>query len=330
MDSSLCLACALSCALLLAPVSAVLAQSSHATDLSEKLQSLALEQVEAIDARQTPEAKEFFPAGTPFLVEFTGDVNRLKAGASVTVLGKRVGTVRQVSVEFDTARGRFVVPVLVDIVPEMLAIDGQRPTTADAAQAVIEALVEQGLRARVSRTGLLDPTTHVSLDIDPNAPAPAATSSSDRSSPYPMIPPGTEAHAELRAAAEALIARVDNLPLEQIAEEALLTVRGARQAVTGGEIEKALAKLTEAAGRVDSLAAKLEGNASKIVSGVTSAAGQAERSAASLQQSLGPRAPIWRDLDSLLSETTNTLRSLRLLVDYLERHPEALLTGKQE
>ena len=74
----------------------------------------------------------------------------------------------------------------------------------------------------------------------------------------------------------------------------------------------------------------LEANAGKVVNGVASAAGQAERSAAAIQESLGPRAPIWRDLDGLMSESTNTLRSLRLLVDYLERHPEALLTGKQE
>ncbi len=330
MNSSLRLVWALPCVMLLAPLSVAVAQSTPTTDLSQKLKSIALEQVEAIGTQQAPVNAESFPAGTPFLVEFTGNVDRLESGAPVTVLGRRVGTVRQVSVQFDSARNRFVVPVLLDIVPELLAVDGQRPATVEATEAVIAALVEQGLRARVSRAGLLDPTAHVSLDMDPDAPNPGSASPSSQSAPYPMIPPGTEARAELRAALEALIARVDNLPLEEIAEEALLAVRGTREAVTGGQIEKALAKLTEAAGRVEAMATKLEANAGKVVNGVASAAGQAERSAAAIQQSLGPRAPIWRDLDGLMSESTNTLRSLRLLVDYLERHPEALLTGKQE
>lgn len=142
MMLSLRLAWVLPCVMLLAPLSVAVAQSTPATDLSEKLKSIALEQVEAIGAQQAPETAETFPAGTPFLVEFTGNVDRLESGAPVTVLGRRVGTVRRVSVHFDSARNRFVVPVLLDIVPELLAIDGQRPTTVEATQAIIAALVE--------------------------------------------------------------------------------------------------------------------------------------------------------------------------------------------
>ena len=43
---------------------------------------------------------------------------------------------------------------------------------------------------------------------------------------------------------------------------------------------------------------------------------------------LGPDAPIRYDLNRMLKELTNAARSLRVLADFLERNPDALLLGK--
>src|SRR5262249_55667731 len=45
---------------------------------------------------------------------------------------------------------------------------------------------------------------------------------------------------------------------------------------------------------------------------------------------LGKNAPIQQELHDALQEITQTLRSLRVLMDYLDRHPEALIRGKTE
>jgi paraquat-inducible protein B len=45
---------------------------------------------------------------------------------------------------------------------------------------------------------------------------------------------------------------------------------------------------------------------------------------------LGKHAPIQQDLRDALQEVSLAARSLRALMDYLDRHPEALIRGKTE
>ncbi len=44
----------------------------------------------------------------------------------------------------------------------------------------------------------------------------------------------------------------------------------------------------------------------------------------------GKDSPAPQDLRDMLQELTRTARSVRVLVDYLERHPEILIRGKSE
>jgi paraquat-inducible protein B len=45
---------------------------------------------------------------------------------------------------------------------------------------------------------------------------------------------------------------------------------------------------------------------------------------------LGKDAPLQQDLRNALEEVTKAARSLRILMDYLEQHPESLIRGKTE
>jgi paraquat-inducible protein B len=45
---------------------------------------------------------------------------------------------------------------------------------------------------------------------------------------------------------------------------------------------------------------------------------------------VGKDAPAQQELRDALQEITRAARSLRILTDFLERHPEALLRGKSE
>jgi len=45
---------------------------------------------------------------------------------------------------------------------------------------------------------------------------------------------------------------------------------------------------------------------------------------------LSKNAPIQQDLRDALQEITVAARSLRILMDYLERHPDSLIRGKTE
>jgi len=45
---------------------------------------------------------------------------------------------------------------------------------------------------------------------------------------------------------------------------------------------------------------------------------------------LGPNAPAQQELRDALTEFTRAARSVRVLIDYLERHPESPIRGKSD
>jgi paraquat-inducible protein B len=45
---------------------------------------------------------------------------------------------------------------------------------------------------------------------------------------------------------------------------------------------------------------------------------------------IGPNAALTAELSSTLEEVSRAATSLRVLADFLERHPEALIRGKEE
>ena len=48
------------------------------------------------------------------------------------------------------------------------------------------------------------------------------------------------------------------------------------------------------------------------------------------ERTLSDDAPLQQDVRQTLQELTRSAASLRVLTDYLERHPESLIRGKQE
>lgn len=108
-----------------------------------------------------------------------------------------------------------------------------------------------------------------------------------------------------------------------------------RALVTGPEVREALANLVAASNEVRALAGRLDTRVEPVVAGLERAAGAAEQGAvragrlvAGLDTTVGPRAPLWANVEGLMRELTGTVRALRLLVEYLERRPDALIRGR--
>jgi paraquat-inducible protein B len=55
---------------------------------------------------------------------------------------------------------------------------------------------------------------------------------------------------------------------------------------------------------------------------------QANATLAATENLVGPNSQARADLVELMRELKNAARSIRVLTDYLERHPEALIHGK--
>jgi paraquat-inducible protein B len=56
---------------------------------------------------------------------------------------------------------------------------------------------------------------------------------------------------------------------------------------------------------------------------------QTQKTLVALEKTLSSESPLQQELQQTLQELSGAARSLRLLADYLERNPEAILRGKQ-
>ena len=150
------------------------------------------------------------------------------------------------------------------------------------------------------------------------------------------------AAGELRGTARELAQRADPLiaSLTRTADlagpAAVETLSAAREVIAGPELRVALGNLTAMSAELRELPARLEARSGPLLTSAVAAtdqAGQAaadaRRTIAALDATFGSRSTFQADLQALLREVTGTTRSLRQLLDLLQRRPDVLIRGKQ-
>jgi paraquat-inducible protein B len=156
---------------------------------------------------------------------------------------------------------------------------------------LIDALVARGFRAQLRTGSLLTGALYVAFDLAPGAP-PASV---DWSQQPPALPTTPGQLQETEAKVENIVNKLDKMPLEQIGEN----------------VNKSLADL-------DLTLVSARG-------ALTSARG----TLINTSNLTGPNSAQVQQLSNTLQEVSRAARSVRVLADYLEQHPEALLRGKK-
>jgi paraquat-inducible protein B len=245
-----------------------------------------------------------FTTRVPYVAHFTGSVRGLRVGAPVEFAGIQVGTVTDVRLEFDTAEQNLELPVTFEIEPERIGVRGERSQAVPYAG--MEELVRRGLRAQLKSGNLLTGELIVDLGFHPEA-APAELRTGTRTFPeVPTVP------ADLQAITSSV-----NRLLEEIA---------------GAPIGELVADLRQAVQGLDSLRedmAPLALSLQRTADAATQALTRADTAFRSVDELTGRNSDLRRDTSALMTELTSAARSVRALTDYLERHPEALVRGKQ-
>jgi paraquat-inducible protein B len=251
----------------------------------------------------------------PYLVEFDGSVQGLRAGAPVEFHGIRVGSVTDVRLEIDPKQDSLQIPVTLEIEPQRFGVEADAVDTQP--YAIMAALVERGLRAQLKSANLLTGELMVDLDFHPDSPA----AKLDRSGTYPEIPAVPAQLEALEASVTTVLNKLAALPLPQLVDDLRQTVQGIDSVVNSADTKQAITALSQAATRLDNLIGTLDQRLEPLFV-------QAQATLAAADGMVGANAPLRYDLNSLLKELTGAARSIRLFADYLERHPDALIRGK--
>ncbi|MGR3378253.1 MlaD family protein [Salipiger abyssi] len=155
------------------------------------------------------------------VVEFDESVRGLEAGSPVTYRGLKVGSVKALGAFIEEVQGvqRVKLRASISIDPRSLGLAPEAPQ-AETIAFLAEA-VQQGLRARLAAQGLFSQDLMVELAEIPDA-APAALGIFDTEAP--VIPSVTSDLPDVAATAEGLFQRIDNLPVEELMEQAIATL----------------------------------------------------------------------------------------------------------
>ena len=257
----------------------------------------------------------------PMISYFDGSVRGLKSGAPVELRGMRIGTVREINLEYDVKSKQFRIPVTYEVEPERVRLVNGESAKPDEQLA---SLVKRGLRATLATGNLLTGQMIVSFELDPNA-APATLGKEGDMLLMPTVPSSLET---LQRSLTDIMQKVSELPIADMTEQLRATAEAIASIAGSGDLKKSIANANEVLTRLADLTANLDQASKPALAELQEtlrSLGEAARSANSL---VGPRSGTRDDLNRLLGELTDTARSVRNLSDYLSRHPEALLRGK--
>ena len=258
-----------------------------------------------------------------YLMYFNQSVRGLSPGAPVEILGIKVGEVVKVELLFDQTTLEFLIPVLVYFEPERLNLliteEGKvargtaKAEEIEATQKdkqgrnmVVKELVARGFRAQLKTGNLLTGQLFVDLANYPDAP-PKELMTEQGYTVFPTIP----------APFEQIVNRVDNIlkkfekvPFDKIGMDLQLAVES---------LTKTLDEIKDMSGNINQ----------ETVPKINAALDQMQEAMKGVESTLGPDSALSYNARQVTNELSMAIRSIRSLLEYLERDPQALLLGKE-
>ena len=268
--------------------------------------------------RDAAEKKEYTEKKL-FLLNFDTSVRGLTPGAPVEFRGIQIGEVIDLKLEYDANKKSFEIPVLIVIEPGRLNL--KKNTTPKDPEKIIDFLIAKGLHAQLKTGNLVTGQQYVALDFFPNA-EPRRITYQDE---YPVIPTLPTQIEEIASKVGQFIAKLDKLPIDQIGNDLKDTLQGARRIANSPEIGETLHSLNTAVKEIQMLTATLRTGTAPELNAVLK---QAQLSLATSKAVLETDSPLQYRMKETLEELSDAARSLRVLVEYLENHPESIVTGK--
>ena len=270
----------------------------------------------------------------------------LRAGAPVTFRQAPLGEVREVELVF-TGRGfKSETMVVFDIRRGGLRRlkGGEAAFQALDDRAFAATLTEAGLRGTVGSSRPVGGSRSLDFDFHPEVEGRLT----GLESPYPELATGALSRLDiLQGKLERVLEKVADVPIEETVEQVRATLASTQTLLDNGDLKGAFANLRRVLETADRALARSERTMDRV-DGLVGDVGTTLSSArdtmktvdATLKRFDGTMATVDRNVERTaetqyqtvrsIDELNELLRTVRLLVDTLQRHPEALLQGKPE
>ena len=265
------------------------------------------------------------------LTYFTGSVRGLAVGAPVELYGIPIGSVTDIQLEFDPTGHNSRVAVHFIVQPERVFGRGGVPNTP--VLAIAREMVHSGLRVQLRSANLVTGQMLLALDFFPDdAARTGPIEKKDGVIVLPSEPGGLEG---LTSSVSRILQKLQALPLADIGQHLDSTLAGLDAMTNGaggkhgtGTLAATLKGLQELIRQANAGIAPALARMPKIAEQLQAVLDRTDRLLASTDRGYGASSQVRRDLERLMDQFSDAARSVRLLADYLDQHPEALLRGR--
>jgi len=273
----------------------------------------------------------FFTERVTYVAFFDEPVSGLATGAPVNFRGVKVGEVGDIQVH--VASDNTV------SIPVYLVLQRRRIREADGATEegdIIEKLIGHGMRAQLELQSIVTGQLQIQLDFHPEA-TPNSRSAENN---FPEMPTVPSSLAELTE-------RLESLSLEDLVTSAQQTIAGLNKLINSPDLEGTLKGLNHGIRDLQGLIATTQREIDHLAKRFETTLDEADSTLESVRATMatarvaletanetlaiaGDDSPLRYELQEALSEMTAAAKSVRVLAEYLERNPDALLRGKGE
>jgi|SRR5208283_5360595 len=297
---------------------------------------------------------QFFKKTQKYVMFFEGSVKGLQVGAPVVFQGVKIGEVINIKLEFNPKDMSVLIPVYVEIDPKTIVTLGTGPKPGDYLYTKV--LIANGLKAQLQLQSFVTGLLMINMDFYPDKPIRLVGIEKK----YPEIP-------TIPTPLDQLLKTIQDLNLEQIVKKLDSAIGGIDKIANSAELKESISSLNETLKSVNHLAKNVDAHVNPIASDIREITTAARSSLAQLDKTLAMKdgvpgeiasevkdtlkaaritleetekalenirhitaqnANLGYEIERSVEEFTALARSLRSLTDYLERHPEALIRGK--
>lgn len=291
----------------------------------------------------------FFKKANLYVIFFSGSVKGLQVGAPVSFRGTKIGEVKNIITAFDYRDLSLLIPVIIEMDLTKFTV-----IAPEQKREHLDLMVEKGLRGRLEIESLVTGQLLIDFDFYPDSPVNLlAKNLSELNLDFKELP-------SIESDIQKLMKKIEDLPIEKIANEAYGLIADFRQLIKSPDISESLVTLHKTLKNADKFIMHLDEQVDPLATNtldaiedvrllvkntdqrtqpaIKSIRKAAEEAILSLRQAkktlktaddvMAERSPLRLDVSDTLNEIADAARAVRILAEYLEQNPDALLRGK--
>lgn len=292
-----------------------------------------------------------------YVLYFDGTVNGLHVGAPVKFKGVEIGSVKDIRLQLEKDMQVNKIPVIIEIDLKKLTSRGASGVIAEDREAFRKAIVDQSLRAQLRTESMVTGVLYIGFDFFPGSPINLVQKPMGDHK-YQEIPTVPTELQQVQDAVTRIIEKLEEIDFKGLMTAVSGTFDGVNKLVNSPQLQSSLKSLEQTMPKVDEalvgirkLTTTFDGNITTLTQNLqqTSDAArqamqqaeitikqtdvalkEAEAAMINLKGASDPDSPTLYEIRRSLREVSAAARSLRLLTNYIERNPRALIFGKPD